>query len=121
LSGRRPDPARAWALVRDLERLDGATAGRRYSPIFRRLVAASVSAAAGDRDRARAVLDSALKQTRGDEELSTDVLFDAAWVHFALGEREAGERELAAYLRARPDVAGFVLRDAPLRRVRGLR
>ena len=122
LSGRRPDTARAWALVRQLEQMDPAararTGGHPYSPYFRQMLAAMVSAAAGDRTRARETLTRLRKETSGDAELSTDLLYESACLQFVLGERDAGERALAAYVRARPDVAGFIDRDASVRRLR---
>ena len=124
LSGRSPDAERAWALVRELDRIDPAPrariSGHPYSPIFRRMIAAMVSASSGDRSTARATLAQARNEVKGNAELSTDLLYEAACLHFVLGERETGERELSAYIRARPDVAGFMLRDATVRRLRGL-
>lgn len=122
LSGHRPDPTRAWALVRELDRLDppdrAQSSGHPYSPIFRRLVAAMVSAAAGDKQRARTELDRASHAVAATPELATDILYETACLNFVLGNREAGERFLAAYVRARPDLAGFIQRDATVRRLR---
>jgi len=122
LTGRPPDPARAWAVTHELERMDPAAraraAGHPYSPHYRRMVVAAVLAAAGQRDSARAVLTRTLNAVRGDAELSTDVLYDAAFVRFTLGETEAAERDLEAYLRARPDLASHLARDPTLSAIR---
>lgn len=123
LSGRKPDPARAWAIVAELERMDPAerarTAGHRYSPIYRRMLAAMVSAAAGDGARARAVLVGAQREVKADAELETDLLYETACLHFVLGDRAAGERALTEYLKARPDMMPFISRDRVVRRLRG--
>jgi DNA-binding SARP family transcriptional activator/TolB-like protein len=114
-----PNPARAWSIVTLLERIDpvsrAAQEGRPYSPHYRRLVAAAVSAAAGDRDSARAVLNRELVSLHGDPELSTDVLYDAAFVYSALGERESAQRLISNYLQARPDLKPLLSRDPTAR------
>lgn len=124
MSNRKPDPARAWEIIAELERIDPAerarAAGHRYSPIYRRMLAAMVSASAGDGARARAVLSQAQNEVKADAELRTDLLFETANLHFLLGDRTAGERALKEYLEARPDMAGFVSRDRILGRLRGV-
>jgi DNA-binding SARP family transcriptional activator/TolB-like protein len=115
LSGQRPDAARAWALVRELEAADpphrARLMGRPYSPIYRRLVAAALSAAAGQRDTARAMLSAELARVRGDSELSTDILYDAAFLYTMLGDSSRATDALATYIRARPDLAAMIRRD----------
>jgi DNA-binding SARP family transcriptional activator/TolB-like protein len=121
LTQRRPDPKRAWALVQQLEAIDpaerAAVSGRPYTTIYRRLVAAAVSAAAGQRDSARAVLAAAIAQVSNDSELRTDVLYDAAFVHLALGEQSRARELIAEYLRARPDLRLLIERDPTMGRV----
>jgi DNA-binding SARP family transcriptional activator/TolB-like protein len=121
LTNRRPDPKRAWALVAQLEAIDPAertaASGRPYTTIYRRLVAAAVSAAAGQRDSARAVLAAAIAQVSNDSELRTDVLYDAAFVHLALGEQSRARELIAEYLRARPDLRLLIERDPTMGRV----
>lgn len=122
LTGRRPDAARAWAIVRDLERADpeprARGMGRPYSPIYRRLAAAAVSAAAGQRDSARRVLAVEQARVRGDQELSTDILYDAAFLHLTVGDTARAQAAIEAYLRARPDLDALVGRDPTLRGVK---
>lgn len=122
LTTRRPDPQRAWTLVRELERIDppkrAAEMGHPYSPIYRRLVAAAVSAAAGQRDTARRVLEAELARVRGDPELSTDILYDAAFLHITLGNAQRARSLLDSYVRARPDLDSLIARDPTMRAAR---
>lgn len=114
-----PNPARAWSIVSQLELIDpgsrAAQEGRPYSPHYRRLVAAAVSAAAGDPDSARAVLNRELVALHGDPELSTDALYDAAFVYSALGERDHARHLISSYLDARPDLKPLLSRDPTAR------
>jgi TolB-like protein len=111
----RPDPARAWSLVAQLERLDpperARAAGRAYSPVYRRVVAASISARAGDTERARAVLARARREVEGNEELRLALAFDEAYVRLLLGERAEARRLLDELVAARPALRGYVERD----------
>lgn len=122
LSKLRPNADSAWALVRTLERMDSdahaRAAGRPYSPVFRRLTAAAISAATGDTATARRVLAQERARVRSDPELSTDLLYDAAFVHLTLRELDAARTSLRAYVRARPDFREYVERDMTLRGVR---
>lgn len=115
ITGRSPDPARAAAIVADLERMDppsrAAEAGHPYSPHYRRLVHAAVLASAGMRDSATSILISTLATLRDDPELSTDVLYDSALLRFLLADPAGAERDLASYLRARPDLERLLARD----------
>jgi tetratricopeptide (TPR) repeat protein len=119
VSQRRPNPARAWALVKILETMDPSEhardAGRPYSPFYRRLSAAAVSAAAGDTRTARRVLSAELFAVQNDAELRTDILYDAALIHLTLGERDQARASLNSYARARPDFAGLIRLDPTLR------
>jgi hypothetical protein len=89
--------------------------GRPYSPVYRRLTAAAASAAAGQRDAARRVLEEELARVRGDQELSTDILYDAAFVRLTLGDTARAQAAIEGYLRARPDLKALVRRDPTLR------
>ena len=122
--GERPDPVRAWALVDTLGRMDpdsvAAASGRPYSPIYRRMVAAIVSAAGGDTARARREYAVAEARVRQSAELANDLRFDAAHLAFVLGDSVTGEARLTEYVRARPDLAALVRNDrttAQFRRV----
>ncbi|NNC31463.1 BTAD domain-containing putative transcriptional regulator [Longimicrobium terrae] len=113
--GVSPDPARAWALVARLEVLDppakARQAGNPYSPIFRRLVAASVSARVGDGERARAELARARRDVGNNRELAVDLKYDEAYVRLVLGERNQALRLLREYLAVRHENREFILRD----------
>ncbi|MCC7054853.1 MAG: hypothetical protein IT355_16395 [Gemmatimonadaceae bacterium] len=124
--GAPPDPVRAWALVDTLTRMDpdsvAAASGRPYSPIYRRMVAAIVSAAAGDVPRARQEYALAEVRVRQSAELTNDLRFDAAHLAFVLRDSAAAEVRLAEYVRARPDLAALVRNDrttAQFRRLAG--
>jgi DNA-binding SARP family transcriptional activator/TolB-like protein/tetratricopeptide (TPR) repeat protein len=115
----RSTPADAWATVSRLEALDpperAARSGRPYSPIYRQLVAAAVSAEAGQRDSARAVLARALRAVDGNRMLMHDIKFDEALVRFALGEREEALRSLRQYVTSRPQFLPAVLGERAFR------
>jgi len=118
LSAVRPDPQKAWALVARLNRVDpdekARAAGRPYSPSYRRLTAAAVSAAAGMADTARAVLRAELVRVSADPELRTDILYDAAFVHLMLKEPNAARQNLRTYVKARPDLKSYIDSDKTL-------
>jgi DNA-binding SARP family transcriptional activator/TolB-like protein len=110
-----PDPAAAWSVVAELERLDPAerarAEGRAYSPIYRQAIAAAILARAGARDTARAVVARARRAAEGDAELRLSLDYDEAYVRLALGEPAEARRLLAEMLRARPALRPFLDRD----------
>jgi DNA-binding SARP family transcriptional activator/TolB-like protein len=112
---RKSDPAEAWRAVRTLREMDpdakAQAAGHPYSPTYRTLVAAAVTAAAGEQDSARAVLARALRAVEGQSDMRIDVKHDEALVRMALGDREAAMATLGEYLRHRPEFYGAVLND----------
>jgi DNA-binding SARP family transcriptional activator/tetratricopeptide (TPR) repeat protein len=114
-AGKALDPARAWRLVDSLTRLQPDTVAARvgypYSPAFRRMVAAIVSAAAGDSAHAIREYAAIRRALAPSQELSTDLLFDAAHLAFALGDSIEGESRLAAYIAARPDLRELIQND----------
>ncbi|MDB4950653.1 MAG: Protein kinase [Gemmatimonadetes bacterium] len=114
-----PDPALAWRLVAELERLDPAPrargAGRSYSPLYRRASAAAVLARAGHKDSARAVLARARSDAAGDPDLRVSFWLDDAYVRVLLGERDEARRLLDAYLKVRPTFADYARRDVAFR------
>jgi serine/threonine-protein kinase len=107
-----PDPKLAWNLVAEGERIepqDRATAsGRTYLPTFRRMMAAVVSARAGQKDSARAVAARARAFVGNDRVLSTDLKYDDAFLQVALGDEPAALRLLSEYLTERPSLANLV-------------
>ncbi|HEX8318457.1 BTAD domain-containing putative transcriptional regulator [Longimicrobium sp.] len=112
---RPADPALAWHLVEVMERVDpparAAAEGRGYSSIYRRVVAASVSARAGDAQRARAELARARRDAGTDEDLRLSLAYDEAYVRLMLGERAQARRLLDGLVAARPALGGFIRRD----------
>ena len=118
--GSRPaDPALAWRLVAELESMDppahAAAAGRAYDPIYRRMVAASVSARGGDVSRARATLDRARVDAAADPDARVSLLYDEAYLLLLLGDRPAARERLGVYLAQRPWARQFAARDPLLR------
>ncbi|HEU0299013.1 MAG TPA: BTAD domain-containing putative transcriptional regulator [Longimicrobium sp.] len=112
---RPADPALAWRLLAELERLDpparAQAEGRAYSPLFRRALVAAVLARAGARDSARAVLARARAEAASDREVRLSLAYDEAYVRLLLGERQAARRLLDSLVAARPELAGFIGRD----------
>ena len=110
-----PDARGAWALVERLERMDppgrARAEGRAYSPVYRRMVAASVSARAGDRTRARAEAVRAREAVKGDRELELSLDYDEAYLRLVLGEVAAARRLLDRLAVARPSLRPFLARD----------
>ncbi len=119
---RAPDPARAWALVDTLAGLDSPqearAEGRPYHTVYRRVVAATISARAGQRAVARAELTRALRATEGDSILRLDLLYDEAVLRLALGDGARAAKLVRRLIAARP-LQGPILRRDPL--LRGLR
>ncbi len=117
-----PEPDSAWALVKELDRLDPAdkarAEGRAYHPIYRRVVAATISARAGRRGIARAELARARRATVGDSTLRLDLASDEAYLRLVLGERERATALLRQYIQARPMARDYLARDPLLRGLR---
>ncbi|HET6578579.1 MAG TPA: serine/threonine-protein kinase [Gemmatimonadales bacterium] len=121
-SSARPDPDSAWKLVTVLERLDpperARAEGRAYHTIYRRVVAATISARAGRRDIARAELARARRAVAGDTTLATDLGYDEAYLRFVLGERGRAAELLRRYVEARPLARNYLARDPLMRELR---
>jgi DNA-binding SARP family transcriptional activator/TolB-like protein len=121
----REDPSRAadatlaWRLVDELAVLDpparAAAAGRVYDPIYRRMVAASVSARAGDTARARAELTRARLAAAPDPDARVSLLYDEAALLLLLGDRRGARERLDVYLAQRSWGREFAARDPLLR------
>lgn len=114
-ASRRPDPHAAWQLVAELDRMDpperARAQGRPYSPLYRRMVAAAVSARAGDADSARAVAARARREVGADADLGYSLDYDEAWVRLALGDA-AGARVLVRRMESyRPELNAYISRD----------
>ena len=118
-----PDPDSAWKLVRTLEQIDppskAAAEGRPYYRIYRRVVAATISARAGRRDIARAEITRARRATRGDSTMSIDLNYDEAYLRLVLGERARAEALLREYIQARPLARDNLARDPLFRKLKG--
>jgi len=112
---RPADLAAAWRLVAELERLDPPDAARRarrpYSPVYRRMAAAAVSARAGDADSARAVVARARKEVAGNAEMALSLDYDEAWVRLMLGDTAGARGLLRRVERGRPALAPYLARD----------
>jgi len=110
-----PDAAAAWRLVAELDRLDppavARARGRTYSPLYRRMVAAAVSARAGDADSARAVAARARGQVAGDADLGFSLDYDEAWVRVAVGDTAGARALVARMVRYRPALSAYLRRD----------
>ena len=111
---RKPDPALAWQLVHDAGRLDpperARAIGRPWLPIYREMMAAVVSARAGQRDSALATARRARAAVGGDSTLQTDLLYEDAYLHLVLGDRRVAAAMLAKYLAERPSLTALVFR-----------
>jgi eukaryotic-like serine/threonine-protein kinase len=118
----RPNPDSAWKLVAALKRLDppdrAKSEGRAYHTVYRRVVAATISARAGRPDIARAEIARARRATAGDTTLSMDLNYDEAYLRLVLGERERATELLRKYLAARPLARDYLARDPLLRSFR---
>ena len=118
-TARAPDAALAWRLVSELEVLDppprAAAAGRVYDPIYRRMVAAAVSARAGDAQRARAELARARVDAALDPDARVSLLVDEAYLLSLLGDRAAAVERLSVYVAQRPEDRAFLERDPLLK------
>ena len=115
----RPNPDSAWKLVGVLERMDPPervnAEGRTYHTIYRRVVAATMSARAGRKDIARAEIARARRAVRGDPTLSMDLGYDEAYLRLVLGERKRALQLLQEYVKARPLARDYLARDPLLR------
>lgn len=118
-SAAAPDDKRAWQLVAIMDSLDppaGAhEAGHGYSPMYRRAVAAAVSARAGDSVRARAEIERLRALVRYDSALALDLLYDEAYVSYLLGERGRANSLLGSLFKARPMLKDQYARQPLLR------
>ena len=116
---RAQDTALAWRIVAELEVLDppgrAAAAGRAYDPVFRRMLAAAVSARAGDTRRARAELARARVDAALDPDARVSLLPDEAYLLSLLGEHAAAVERMRVYLAQRPQDRAFMEREPMLR------
>ena len=118
-----PNPDSAWRLVRELDRLDPPEAAQRtgrlvYHSIYRRIVAATLSARAGDTELARAELTRARRVTARDTSLRLDLAYDEAYLRLVLGQRERAVGMLQNLVVARPVLRPLIARDPLFRQLR---
>ncbi|MEO8335875.1 MAG: serine/threonine-protein kinase [bacterium] len=101
----KAQPAGAWSIVEKLAEIDppekARAAGLPYNPIHRRVLAAVVSARAGDHIRARTELTRARSEVAKAKGLRTDLLLDEAVLLHALGERDSAAACLQNYIAVR--------------------
>jgi tetratricopeptide (TPR) repeat protein len=119
---RKADPDSAWKLVRTLEELDpperARAEGRDYHLIYRRVVAATISARAGRPAVARAEIARARRETASDSTLSMDLNYDEAYLRLVLGQRDRARQLLSEYVKARPLAREYLARDPLLQGLR---
>jgi tetratricopeptide (TPR) repeat protein len=113
------DPDRAWALKRELDRLDPPARaddeGRGYARVYRLAVVAAVLARAGKADSARAVLARARAKAAQSAASRLAFGYDEAFAALLLGDREGARRLLEAYVRAQPELRPYVMREPAFR------
>jgi eukaryotic-like serine/threonine-protein kinase len=105
-SGQRPDPAAAWRLVEELERVTSPSERPLLVPRFRMLVA-GVLARAGQQDSARRTLRAAKAASGDDPEMD----YYEAGVQVLLGEHERALSLLERYLARFPQLRPFLRGD----------
>lgn len=111
----RAKPQEAWALVAKLDSMDApaqaATGRDAYNPVFWRMTAALISARAGERDSARAVIAWATRKIGNDSSARLDLDYDEASVRLALGQPDVALQLLSEYAAARPTLRSYIARD----------
>ncbi len=111
----RPDAPRAWRIVGLLDSMDppalAASAGHSYAPVYRRLVAAAVSARAGDTARAMAELARQRAAAANDPELQLDMIPDEITLLLLAGKKQAALDRLRWAIERRPLLGGLIARD----------
>lgn len=116
---RKPDPRRALRLLQELREMDppdkARLAGRPYHPIYRTVRAAVVLARAGREREARDLLARARREAGGDRAVSLFLAYDEAYLRLVLGERERAFELLTHYVRQRPELKPYALRDPQFR------
>jgi len=116
-----PSPDSAWRLVAEADRVDppaaARAAGRPYSPIFRRMMAAAALARAGLPDSARAVAGRARRLAAADPVTQTSFLWDDAFLHVQLGDSARAAALLRAFVARRPPLRDYVAREPAFRGV----
>ncbi|HJP86941.1 MAG TPA: serine/threonine-protein kinase [Gemmatimonadaceae bacterium] len=109
---RQPNPQKAWATVRAVNELDppliAQQTGRQYLPTYREMMVAMVLARVRQGDSARAVARRAYQAVERDTSLHSDFLYDDAYLHLLLGERDEALRSLSEYLSIRPSLRTLV-------------
>lgn len=112
---RPADAAAAWRLVGELDRIDPPARARAqnrvYGPIYRRMVAAAVSARAGDADSARAVVARARNEVGTHPALAHSLNYEEAWVRLMLGDTTGARTLVDRMLAYRPSMREYLLRD----------
>ncbi|MEW5931307.1 MAG: hypothetical protein AB1941_27900, partial [Gemmatimonadota bacterium] len=115
----KPDPRRALRLLRELGEMDppdkARLAGRPYHPIYRTVRAAVVLARAGREREARDLLARARRAAGGDRAMNLFLAYDEAYLRLVLGERERAFDLLLHYVRQRPELKPYALRDPQFR------
>jgi hypothetical protein len=82
------------------------------------MVAARVLARAGRGDSARAVVRRVREAAGSDPTLVVPLLYDRAYVHLLLGERDSAVLVLEEYLDSKPRMRGYLATDVQMRTLR---
>lgn len=116
-----PDPQRAWRIVQQTDSIDppelAATAGHRYAPVYRRMVAAAISARAGDETRARQELERQRLAAADDSTLALDMAVDEITLLLQFGEKQQAVERLKWLIERRPFISSLIGRDPILRTI----
>ena len=113
-NGNKPDPVRAWTLVRHANEVDppghARAAGRPYMEAYRQMMLAAVLAKAGEQDSAEAIVTRMRAAVANDTSVAVDFLYDDAYLSLLLGKQANAIRLLSEYLAARPSVTSLLSR-----------
>jgi DNA-binding SARP family transcriptional activator/TolB-like protein len=119
-----PDTAAAWRIVRQLDAMDppanAAWNGEPFRPVYRRMVAAAVSARAGDGERAHLEMERARRAVAANEDMRRDLIYQEARVWCELGDHRRAIALVDEYAQARPVAVAILNRDPFVKRLRSL-
>lgn len=109
------DPARAWQLVAQLDSIDpeekARAAGHPYTAVYRRVLAATIEARAGNVTRAEAELARARRTAAGDSIMKLDMAPDEALLLSALGRTVEARKLMRNFSQLRPTQLPAMMRD----------
>ena len=119
-----PNPERAWQLVAQLDSIDpmdkALAAGHPISVVYRRLLAGSIDARAGNLVKAESTLVWARRTAANDSVLKVDMAVDEAYLLFLLGRPDSARMLVENFFRLRPIQKPAVTRDPLYGQIMGL-